>query len=50
MYLKGIKELFEDKTMHIEKSRGDYQSNYDYCSKEGNWFELGVPKTGGKCI
>lgn len=50
MYLKGIKDLFNDKTMHIEKAIGDYQSNYKYCSKENDFFEYGSPKTNGKPI
>lgn len=50
MYLKGIKDYFNDDTMHIEKARGNLIENQTYCKKEGNWFEWGTPKACGKNI
>lgn len=50
MYLKGIKKLFNDNTIHIEKARGSPEDNIKYCSKEGDYFVMGEPKTGGKPI
>ncbi len=47
MYMKGIKELFQDKTIHIEKAKGNYETNFEYCSKDKDYFVWGKPKTGG---
>lgn len=48
--MKGIKNLFNDNSMHIEKARGDAESNIKYCSKECDFFTIGNPKTGGTNI
>lgn len=45
-----MKEIFDDNTMHVEIARGTYEDNYSYCTKEGEFFEFGQPKTGGKNI
>lgn len=29
---------------------GKYIDNFSYCSKDGNYFEYGEPKTNGKDI
>lgn len=36
--------------MHIENAKGDFNQNYKYCTKEGNFWEYGKPKSGGKPI
>lgn len=50
MYLKGIKELFKDDSMHIEKAEGTCEQNFAYCSKDKDFFEFGKKKSGGKNI
>lgn len=39
--LAGIKKLFNDNTLHAEKSVGNGPTNRDYCIKEGNFKEFG---------
>lgn len=39
--------MFGDNKLHIEKCRGNAQSNIEYCKKDNNYFEHGTPKTGG---
>lgn len=44
--LSGMKKLSE--TAHWELAKGSWKANYEYCTKEGNFTELGTPtkKTG----
>lgn len=40
------KELTKLGSPHLEQAKGDPNQNYDYCSKDGNYLELGVrPKS-----
>lgn len=48
--MAGVKKMLNDNTIHVEEAKGDFESNYKYCSKEGDFFEYGKPKTGGKNI
>lgn len=34
--------------MHFEASRGSDTDNYEYCKKQGNFFEIGTRKTMGR--
>lgn len=45
MYMKGIKELFKDEGLHIEKVR-DMEALIRYNKKEGDFREYGEPKKG----
>ena len=43
----GLKKTFP--TAHIEQAKGTPQQNQTYCSKEGNFFELGtLPQQGNR--
>lgn len=52
--LNKIKDLFNDKSMHIEEARGSAEDNIKYCSKDKSRVEgtktrkLGEPKVQGK--
>ena len=38
--LNQLKKMFGDRT-HLENAKGNSQQNYEYCTKEGNFFEKG---------
>lgn len=44
---KAIKAILGDR-VHVEKARGDEKSNYEYCSKEGDFKEYGERACPGK--
>lgn len=52
---KQMKKLLGDRA-HFEKAKGNSKQNYDYCTKDGNFFEKGkrpltkqeIDKSGGK--
>lgn len=44
--MKYIKNLFDDKTIHLEKRNGTREQARDYCKKENNYKEFGVWATG----
>jgi len=33
---------------HLEQSKGSYEQNYNYCTKEGDYYEIGDPPDQGK--
>lgn len=39
--LAGVKKLFGFATMHVEPCRGDAKSNIEYCSKGGDYVQVG---------
>lgn len=43
----GVKKLVGDRA-HIEKAKGNEQSNFDYCSKQGDYEEFGHRSSPGK--
>lgn len=45
--LTGIKKLLGDRA-HCEIAEGDEHSNYNYCSKEGDFIEIGERRSAGK--
>jgi len=42
-----LKKLLPDDKSHIEQCKGTELDNMDYCMKEGNYLELGIPGTQG---
>lgn len=44
--MKYIKEMFGDKSIHLEKRHGTREQARDYCKKEGKFNEYGVWSTG----
>lgn len=47
--LTALKKLLRE--AHFEVAKGTPQQNYDYCSKDGDFEEVGtLPKTGGQTI
>lgn len=43
-----IKSHWELNRLHLEMSRGSPGQNYDYCTKEGKFHEVGEPKKQGR--
>lgn len=41
MRIRGIKAMFKNQQMHIEPSFADGNDNIDYCSKDGEFIEMG---------
>lgn len=39
----GLKRLLQSQRPHIEVARGSSRENYNYCSKQGEFFEYGTP-------
>jgi len=50
MRLSSVKKLFPDfmQHVHLEPSRGSDEDNREYCSKEGNFHEYGIPVSLGR--
>ena len=45
-YMTAVKKILPQGA-HIEKAKGDAQSNYEYCTKEGNFEEKGIIQRNG---
>lgn len=46
--LTGLKARPQWESMHLEAAKGDFESNFEYCTKEGEWLEDGEPMQQGK--
>lgn len=44
--MKHIKDMFQDKTIHLEPRRGEREQARDYCKKDGKYTETGIWATG----
>lgn len=45
--MSAVKKWFKEPAMHLERAKGSPKQNYEYCSKEGAFCELGeLPKQG----
>jgi hypothetical protein len=41
--MQGVKNILCCERIHLEKARGDAETNYVYCTKEGNFKSYGYP-------
>lgn len=46
--LSAVKKQFQCKAMHLENAHGDAESNRAYCTKEGDFREIGTKPSQGK--
>lgn len=46
--LSEIKNKICNNTIHIENANGSWMQNYTYCTKDGDYIEIGSPKKPGK--
>lgn len=44
--MKSIKEMFNDKTIHLEKRQGTKEQAREYCMKDKKYREIGIWATG----
>lgn len=41
MRLGAVKDILADPTVHLEAARGSVEANIKYCTKDGDWEEIG---------